>query len=54
MAEGVELSGGEKGGVGDGAAMVGDLDEGVFFGGVRGVEDIDEAIGAAGEDGLRG
>lgn len=42
--------GGKEGGVGDGAAVVLHLQQGVVFVGDGGVVDVDEAVGAAGEE----
>lgn len=49
MAEGVELRVGEEAGMVDGATMVEYLDQGIVFVCLRGVVDVDEAVGASGK-----
>lgn len=53
MAECIELRVGEEAGMSDGAAMTGHLDQSFIFVCLRGIIDIDEAIGAAREKRLR-
>jgi len=49
VAEGVELRVGEEAGMVDGATMVEYLDQGIVFVCLRGVVDVDEAVGASGK-----
>ena len=50
VAEGEEMGVGQEAGVVDGAAVVLHLDEGVVFVGDGDVVEVDEAVGAAGEE----
>ena len=50
MAQGEDVRGGQEAGAADRAAVVLDLDEGVVFVGDEDVVDVDEAVGAAGEE----
>lgn len=53
MAQGKEVRAGKEAGAVDRTAVVLHLDEGVVFVGDGGVVDVDEAVGAAGEEAAR-